>query len=153
MYTKEETSKIRQEFWTTFGQYISFYRSIDGKKVNWVNYKTGIKHIYFRMQADKKEAIIAISIEHPDLGIQELFYEQFLEFKNLLQSALQEEWKWQLHATNEFSKTISTISISYRPVNIFNRDHWPELISFFKSRLLILDEFWYDVKDSFNALK
>lgn len=153
MYTRAEASKIRQEFWTTFGQYLAPYKSIDGTKVSWVNYKTGIKHIYFRMQADKKKASIAISIEHPDGGIQELFYEQFLEFKLLFHNTVGEEWDWQLHAEDEFSKTVSRITLELSPVNVFNKADWPKLISFFKPRILALDEFWYDVKDSFEALK
>ncbi len=73
MYSKDEASQLKQAFWTTFGQYISPILSTDGLKINWVNYKTGIKHLYFRMEADKQIATIAIEISHPDAGIQELF--------------------------------------------------------------------------------
>lgn len=153
MYTREEASKIKQEFWTVFGQYISPYKSIDGQKVNWINYKTGLKHVYFKMHADKKTANIGIVIAHPDEGIQELFYEQFLEFQMMLHDLLGEKWDWELHTQDEFSRTISKISISLNGVNIFNKKDWPELIAFLKPRLLLLDEFWYDVRDSFDALK
>ncbi len=77
MYSKDEASQLKQEFWTAFGQYISPVPSADGLRVNWVNYKTGLKHVYFKMQADKRIAAIAIEMTHPDPGIQELFFEQF----------------------------------------------------------------------------
>ena len=81
MYSKDEASQIRQAFWTTFGQYIAPQLSADGLKINWVNYKTGIKYLYFKMDADKRSATIEILIAHPDAGIQELFFEQFIELK------------------------------------------------------------------------
>lgn len=153
MYTREEASMLRQEFWTTFGQYISPYRSADGLKINWINYKTGLKHVYFRMNADKKHAYIAIEIAHPDLGIQELFFEQFAELKNILHDTLNEEWNWELFTTDEYGRTISRIYKELRPVNIFNKNDWPKLISFFKPGILALDDFWSTAKYAFDALR
>ncbi len=121
--------------------------------MNWVNYKTGIKHVYFRMQADKKTAEIAIEISHPDIGIQELFFEQFLEYKNILQATLGEIWDWELHIKEEHGKIVSKIFKQLSGVSIFNKNDWPQLISFFKPRIIALDEFWNDVKYGFDALK
>ncbi len=73
VYSKEQASQLRQAFWTALGQYLAPIPSAEGQKVNWVNYKTGIKHVYFRMQADHKKASISIEITHPDVGVQELF--------------------------------------------------------------------------------
>ncbi|OKS89206.1 DUF4268 domain-containing protein [Mucilaginibacter polytrichastri] len=153
MYSKDQASQLKQAFWTAFGQYISPQLSAEGLKINWVNYKTGIKHLYFRMQADKHSASIAIEIAHPDAGIQELFFEQFKEFKNILHSALNEEWEWQLHTTDEYGKTISRIYKEISPVNVFDNNDWPQLISFLKPRIIALDEFWSDGKYGFDALK
>ena len=153
MYSKDEASQLKQTFWTTFGQYISPQLSAEGLRVNWVNYKTGIKYVYFRMVAGKKSASIAIEIAHPDAGIQELFFEQFLELKNILHSALNEEWEWQLHHMDEEGKTTSRIIRQLYSVSIFNKNDWPSLISFFKPRIIALDEFWSDAKYAFDALK
>jgi len=153
MYSKDEASQLKQQFWTAFGQYISPHLSAEGLKVNWVNYKTGIKHVYFKMQAGKSGASIAIEIAHPDGGIQELFFEQFKEYKNILNGVLGETWEWQLHTTDENGKTTSRISKQIDGVSIFNKNDWPALISFFKPRIIALDEFWNDVKYGFDALK
>jgi len=153
LYSKEEASQLKQTFWTTFGQYIAPQLSAEGLRVNWVNYKTGIKHVFFKMQADKRSASIAIELTHPDPGIQELFFEQFLEYKNILTSHQNEIWEWQLHSRDEYGKTISRIFKQIDDVNIFNKSDWPELISFFKPRIIALDEFWSDVKYGFDALK
>jgi hypothetical protein len=153
MYSKDEASQIRQAFWTAFGQYISPQLSADGLKVNWVNYKTSIKHLYFKMEADKRTATIGIVITHPDAGIQELFFEQFKELKNMFNSYLNEDWTWALHDTDEYGKTISRIYLQLDNVSIYNRNDWPQLISFFKPRIIALDEFWSVAQYSFESLK
>ncbi len=153
MYSKDQASQLKQAFWTAFGQYISPQPSAGGLKVNWVNYKTGIKHLYFRMHADKRSASISIEIAHPDAGIQELFFEQFKEYRNILHSCLNEEWDWQLHTTDGYGKTISRIYKEISPVNVFDNNDWPQLISFFKPRIIALDEFWSDARYGFDALK
>ena len=153
MYSKDEASQIRQAFWTAFGQYIAPQLSADGLKINWINYKTGIRHIYFRMDAQNRSASIAIIINHPDTGIQELFYEQFLELKNILTGYLEEEWIWSPLEYDVTGRVISRIYTEIKEVSIFNREDWPKLISFFKPRIIALDEFWSVAKYSFDALK
>ena len=153
MYSKDEASQIRQAFWTAFGQYISPQLSADDLKVNWVNYKTGIKHLYFKMEADKRFATIGIVITHPDTGIQELFFEQFKELKTMFDSHLDEEWTWALHHEDEYGKTISRIYRQIDNVSIYNRNDWPKLISFFKPRIIALDDFWSVAQYFFESLK
>jgi hypothetical protein len=153
LYSKDEASQLKQAFWTTFGQYISPQLSAEGLKVNWINYKSGIKHLYFKMEADKGSASIAIEIAHPDAGIRELFFEQFKELKTMLYSRLQEDWHWQLHSTNNQGKTTSRIFEQLNNVSVFNKNDWPALISFFKPRIIALDQFWSDGKYAFDSLK
>jgi len=152
MYSKDEASQLKQAFWATFGQYIAPQLSAEGLRVNWVNYKTGLKHVFFKMDADKRGAAISIELAHPDTGIQELFFEQFREFKNILHQTLDEEWHWELHHREVNGKVISRIYKQVDGVSIFNKNDWPELISFFKPRIIALDEFWNNVKDGFGGL-
>jgi hypothetical protein len=153
MYSKQEGSKLRQEFWTTFGLYMTPVLSAEGEKTNWINYKTGEKNIAFRMQADNKKAIIAIELTHNDPGIRELHFEQFSEMKNLLHATLNEEWTWELHAFNETGKTIGKIYTEKNGCSIFKKEDWPGLISFFKPRIIALDEFWSSAKYAFETLR
>jgi hypothetical protein len=153
MFTREEASHIKQEFWTTFGRYMRPVLSAEGVKVNWVNYHTRLKDVYFRMDAGKKSAAIYISLEHHDPDIQELYFEQFLLSKNLLHAALTEEWDWQLKISVGDGKIISRIYKEISGVSVFNKDHWPELISFFKPRIIALDSFWENAKYGFDRLK
>jgi hypothetical protein len=150
MYTKEQASQLRQAFWTVLGQYMGPVLSAEGLKTNWINYKTGVKHIYFKMQADNQSAIISVDITHPDKELQQLFFEQFLTYKNVFHSAVNEEWQWQLHTSDEYGKTISRVYTETAPVSIYQKEDWPRLISFFKPRIIALDEFWSDAKFAFE---
>lgn len=153
MYTKEEKYQLRKGFWTAFGQYINPVLSASGLRVNWINYKTGVKDVFFRMEADKNYARIGIELVHADAGIRELYFEQFLEFKNILHNALNEEWTWEPTYTDEYGKSYALIYTELRTASLYKKEDWPELISFLKPRLIVLDEVWTDIKDTFDALK
>jgi hypothetical protein len=153
MYTKEEAAKLREAFWTSFGQYMAPVLNADGEKTNWVNYKTGEKGISFRMQADNRTAIVAIELTQKDAGIQQLYFEQFLELKRFLVEATGEEWTWQLHGTDETGRLVSRIFTELEGVSVFRREDWPALITFFKQRITALDDFWSNVRYSFESLR
>lgn len=127
--------------------------SAEGMPTNWINYKTGLKNVYFRMQADKKLATIGIEMTQPDPEIQQMFFEQFEALKEMLHEAVGEEWIWDLHTYDENGKVISRIYTELRGVSVFKQDDWPALISFFKPRIMALDAFWNDAKYSFDELR
>ena len=135
-----------------FGQYMAPVLSANGEKINWINYKTGIKGIQFKMNAEGKKAEISIEINHRDLVYQELIFEKFAELKNLLQDALEEKWTWVLHSATDHGKTISKIYTEREGVDVMRKEEWPALISFFKPRMIALDKFWSVGKFAFEEL-
>jgi len=153
VYSKAEASQLRQAFWTAFGHYMAPVPSADGETTSWVNYKTRVKGVQFKLHADVRRASIAIELTQPDAGIRELFFEQFLALKNLLHETLGEEWTWEAQATTEHGQPLSRIYQELAPANVFNRDDWPALISFFKPRLIALDEFWSGAQYAFDELR
>jgi hypothetical protein len=153
MFSREEASRIKEEFWTAFGRYMAPITSAEGTKINWINYHTRLKDVYFRMDAGKKSATISVSMEHRDPAIQEVYFQQFMELRNMLHASVGEPWTWQLHASTEDGKILSRIYKEIEGVSIFNRDQWPELISFFKPRIIALDEFWENARYAFDELR
>ena len=151
MYTKQEASRQRQAFWTTFGRYMQPVLSADGEKTNWINYKTGKPGIYFKMDADNKRAGIAIEIAVADDAARRGYYEQFVQLKEMLHETLGEGWTWQQDVQDEYGKTTSRIGKEITGVNINNNEQWPELISFFKPRIIALDAFWGMAKYGFEV--
>jgi Domain of unknown function (DUF4268) len=150
MYTRQEASLIRKQFWTSFGQYMRPLPGANGDTVNWLNYKTGIRYLYFRMDADTEKASIAIELRHTEFSMQQHYFEQLQQLKNILEQETGEEWQWELRQPDEDGNTGSKISTTIAKVNVFNNADWPVIISFLKPRLLALDKFWNIVKDGFE---
>jgi hypothetical protein len=120
--------------------------SASGEKVNWPNYKTGIPYIWFRMQAEKGYASVAIELTHPSQEVREQQFEQFNSFKNLLQ----ENWVWEKQAQDQDNRVISRIHAGMDGVNVMNPSDWPAIISFLKQHMIALDHFWNEVKYGFE---
>lgn len=152
MYTREEASSIKQAFWKAFGQYMALHLSADGLRINWINYKTGIRHLTFRMDADAKMAFIAIEIGHPDDDIRELMLLQFEALKHILEAHTGEKWLWEPHVEDQ-GRLVSRIGISVSGLNIFRQEDWPELISFLKPRIIALDQFWSEAQYGFEMFR
>lgn len=153
MYTKEEASRQKQAFWTAFGKYMQPVLSADGEPVSWVNYKTGVSGIQFKMDVDRSRAVISILLSQADLRLQQLHYQQFVQLKAMLHTALEgEEWSWQEAAPDDYGKIVSSISKTLPGVNIHRQEDWAAIISFLKPRIIALDAFWSTAKYGFEML-
>lgn len=153
MYSRSEAAQLKQEFWIAFGKYIALHFNSEGRRINWVNYHTGYKYVYFRMEAGKESASISIQLTDPDALMRELYYDKFLSFKTIINNALKEEWIWEPEYIDEHGKTISKIYKEIKGVSVYDKTTWPEIISFLKPRIIVLDEVWNDIKDGFEDLR
>ena len=152
MFSKSETAHLKKEFWTTLGRLLKPHPSADGKQINWINYKTDVRDIYFRMEASNKLATIAIDITHRDHEMQLLFFEQFEQLKNYLHDIMGEEWTWDKKYFNEYGHQSARIYTTIENKNYFVKENWSDLFSFFKGNMIKLDEFWTDAKETFIEL-
>ena len=80
MYSKAEASFLTQKFWTSFGTYMSPVPSASLEKVNWITYKTGIKGIIFKPNADKTSATVTVEIFLKDTMLQHQYFHTFTNF-------------------------------------------------------------------------
>ena len=150
MYSKAEKSNIKKEFWTSFGMYMKPVPNADGQPINWINYKTGIRHIYFRMDADTKYCSVAIEIKNPLTEERLKLYEKFTSLKKIFTGTCGTNWVWSRNAYDDDGAEISRIYYGQEGLNIMKKEDWPEIISFFKERIIKLDEFWLMVKINFE---
>ena len=95
MYSVAVASFIKQKFWTSFGLYMSPVPSATLEKVNWVNYKTGIKGISFKMDAGKESAVVMVEIFLKDTMLQHQYFEIFNNFASELQKIGINKWLFQ----------------------------------------------------------
>jgi len=105
------------------------------------------------MDAGKNFASVCISIEQQDAGVRELYFEQFVEFRTLLQMTLNEEWAWEKEFHLPGGTVVSRIGTQLDGVSVFNKNDWPDIIAFLKPRIVALDSFWENAKYSFDALR
>ena len=152
MFTKEEKKAFKTDFWTSFGIYMRKHNREFGK-VHWVNYKTNIKDLYFRLDFDSKKAVFAIDLQHTDDGIRDLFYEQFTELKVVLTDAIGEGLIWEKVMFNQHQKPISRLYIELDNVNLYKKEDWQQVFEFFEKRIVGLHRFWVDFNEIFIQLQ
>ena len=70
----------------------------------------------------------------------------------MLEEATGEAWTWEPMPSTK-RPAPGRIYQELRPANLFSRDDWPRLISFFKPRLMALDEFWSTGQYAFDELR
>ena len=150
MYTKQQASVLKKQFWTRFGQYLRPIPGADGELVNWLNYKTGKRHLYFRMDAGAKEARIGIEFRHPTPEERHHYFEQWKSLSKVFGEAAGTSWSWEQDTFDEDGNTISRISESVNGISVYNENDWPAIISFLKPRMLGLDRFWTMMKDGLD---
>ena len=121
--------------------------SANGEKINWINYKTGVPKIQVRLQADISSASMGIYIHTADEHLHAKQWQIFTHLKASLEQSLREKWVWKNAA--ETQEDASTIGVAIAGVNVMDESTWPQLISFFKQRLVLFDAFWTEHKELF----
>ncbi len=151
MYSKAEASKIKADFWTRFGKYMQPVESSFPMKVNWINYKTGVKHIRIISDFTNSAAYTKIVLSFPDEDIRKGILQHFELLLSELSGGDEADWlitDYRIYNDKPISEIVSTLD----GVNIFKHDTWPAAIAFLKSRLIAFDRFWFSHKDIFDYL-
>jgi len=151
MFSKEEAKRLKTEFWTSFGLYMKKHKNSNNEKINWVNYKTKVKDVYFRLSVDNKKVNFSIDIQHNDEGMRQLFYEQFTELKAVITSTFQYELEWDEQFYTEFG-LISKIGCELKGISVNNKNTWKEIFLFMEQNMLDAHEFWENFGEIFISL-
>lgn len=149
MYSKEIASAIRSRFFTKLGQYLHPIASSNGQKVNWINYKTGVKQIYFRIDLPNRGCEIGLEICSADADLRKRQFHLLETGRSILDSDPEIKWTWSESSILETGAEISRVFDRLDGVSVLNESDWPVLISFIKPRLLLLDRCWQEVKELF----
>jgi len=122
------------------------------RPVRWTNYRTGVRDLYIRCDIDNKHALLAIDLQHRDADIRALFWDQWLVYKSYLHAVTKTEWQWDERFTLADGRQISRIWIHVADVSLFQKQTWPDALSFLKTHMLRLDECWADIQPVFLEL-
>jgi len=154
MLPKEELKKRRTNFWTLLDTEMKTVRGVHGNKVSWLSYKSNVKELYIRMEFDGKGCRLCLDLQHKDESIRELFFEQFVELKKIMQRSFSNPLTFLAVHKIEASGIYSARIMSEDPeINFFRDEDMPKAIEFLKTQLISLDEFWCEFKDIFIALQ
>jgi hypothetical protein len=153
LLSRQQRKDLNTEFYTALGRVMQGSFSETGNTIKWTNYRTRIRHIYVRLETDHLGARFAVELQHPDEGIRQLYWEQFLELKTLMQSEFDQDLNWQDEVAKPNGTMISSINCSTDSGSVYKKETWPELFAFLKENLLAFDRFWASAFDIFKALE
>ena len=152
MWSKKEAKDRRVRFFTNFGVYMKKHNEEYGNKMRWVNYRTGVNSVKFRIEVDNKTAKVCIDITNEDEGVRQLFFEQFEEFKKLLSNSM-DELIWVKDQYIQSGFAISRIYAETDEFSMSNEAQWGELYQFIEKNIVALHEFWDMSQDVFKDLE
>ncbi len=127
MFSKEESRKLREEFWISFGK--SFPRK-------WILYDTKIKGVSFKFHFDTSSALVALDIEDVPIsvGIENRisYWEKLQSLKSILADDFLPEVIFEEEYLLENGKAISRIYVALdQKVSIHNKNTWRDVMVFF----------------------
>ncbi|SFA84745.1 protein of unknown function [Flavobacterium swingsii] len=138
MYTKEESQRLKREFW------ISFAEKYPRK---WILYDTKIKDFSFKFFVDNKKAQVLIDIEMRDAEKRKSYFEKLESLKNILEEEYIKDLVFENKYTLESEKTISRIWVEKLEVSVSNRQYWDEIFDFFNEKMDKLERFFLEYED------
>ncbi len=138
MYSREETQKLKQEFWVTFAQ--KFPRK-------WLLYDTKIKDFSFKFYVDNRKAQVLIDIEHRSDEKRYAYFEKLESLKSVLEEDFVKNLVFERDFYLENGKTISRIWVEKDHVSVSNRKYWDQIYDFFNEKMSALEDFYRDYDD------
>jgi hypothetical protein len=138
MYSKEETQKLKREFWVTFA---------DKYPRKWVLYDTKIKDFSFKFYVDNKKALVLIDIEHRSDEKRIAYFEKIEALKNILEEEFIKDLVFEKEFILENGKTISRIWVEKLEVSVSNRKYWDEIFDFYNEKMNSLELFYKEYDD------
>jgi hypothetical protein len=144
MYSKEETQRLKREFWVAFAE--NYPRK-------WVLYDTKIKDFSFKFYVDNKKAQVLIDIEHRSDEKRNLYFEKLESLKSILEDDFVKDLVFERNFVLENGKTISRIWVEKSGVSVSNRKYWDEIFDFFNEKMHHIEMFYLEYGDYIRDLE
>ncbi len=140
MFSREESAKMRQEFWTSFGK--SFPRK-------WILYQTKIKGLSFKFNFDTKKAMVLMEIEGT-LEHRIKYFEKIQSLQDILERDFLSNVVYAESYELDNGKEVSCIFVEKKGVCIHNRETWREAMLFLNENMSKIEDFWIEYEDFFR---
>lgn len=144
MYSKEESLRIKKEFWTQFAE--AYPRK-------WLLYNTKIKDVTFKFFVDNKKAQVLLDIEPKDEEKRKIYYEKVESLKTILLEDFLEDAIFERNFYLENGKIISRIWVELTGISLNNKATWETIYDFFYEKMDAFERFFYENEDYIKDLE
>ena len=144
MYSKEETQRLKREFWVAFAE--KYPRK-------WVLYDTKTKDFSFKFYVDNKKAQVLIDIEHRNDEKRTIYFEKLESLKSILEDDFVKDLVFEKNFVLENGKTISRIWVEKSGVSVSNSKYWDEIFDFFNEKMHAIEMFYLEYGDYIRDLE
>ena len=139
MFSKDESEKLRTQFWTSFGK--SFPKK-------WLLYNTKIKGFAFKFFADRKKAMVCLDIDMKNTDLRLQYYNKILSLKNILTNQYIKDIIFDDDYILDNGKSIIRIYIPLsKKFSIHNKNSWRDAYEFFVLNMNQFELFWHEYED------
>ncbi|NHF61228.1 DUF4268 domain-containing protein [Flavobacteriaceae bacterium TP-CH-4] len=138
MFSKEESKRLRQDFWIAFGK--SYPRK-------WILYHTNIKGLALKFHFDVNGAMVLMDIESSDLEKRIDLWEKVNALKSILIDDYLPDAKFDDAFILENQKEVSRIYVRKEGVSIHDKNSWQETMIFLNNRMKKLEAFFLEFRD------
>lgn len=138
MFSKDESRKLREEFWISYGK--SFPRK-------WILYDTKIKGVSFKFHFDTSNAMVVLDLED-DLETRINVWEKLQSLKTILLDDFLPNAIFKEEYLLENGKEISRIYVAInQKVSIHNKNSWRDVMLFFNEKMAAFEAFFIEYRD------
>lgn len=138
MFGKEESKKLRADFWISFG------KSFPHK---WILYDTKIKGLLFKFHFDVQRAMVSLDVETDDLEARIGLWEKLISLKSILLGEYLPKARFEDVYILENGKEISRIYVEKPQVSIHNKNTWQETMVFLKTEMEKFEAFFLEFEE------
>ncbi len=143
MYSREETQRLKRDFWIAFAE--KYPRK-------WVLYDTKIKDFSFKFYVDNKKAQVLIDIEPRNEDNRIAYFEKLEALKNILEEEFIKDLVFEKNFVLENGKTISRIWVEKLGISISNKQYWDEIFDFLNEKMHALEMFFLEYDEFIKAI-
>ena len=143
MYSKEETQRLKRDFWIAFAE--KYPRK-------WVLYDTKIKDFSFKFYVDNKKAQVLIDIEARNEDNRNAYFEKLEALKNILEEEFIQDLVFEKNFVLENGKNISRIWVEKLGVSVSNKRYWDEIFDFLNEKMHALEMFFLEYDEFIKAI-
>ena len=143
MYSREETQRLKRDFWIAFAE---------KSPRKWMLYDTKIKDFSFKFYVDNKKAQVLIDIEPRNEDNRIAYFEKMEALKNILEEEFIKDLVFEKNFVLENGKIISRIWVEKLGVSVSNKKYWDEIFDFLNEKMHALEMFFLEYDEFIKAI-